>query len=213
MPKGYNPNINRHMEFIYFEIGGVVVLDFSKTNKWKQMLEDLKIPDSRRTAFHELFLKHEPDICKGESIDVFIGEAKEELDIDFPENYSMLEDFVSRFEKNPKLSNFLLELEKLFPLGLLTNMYPGMFDNIKNRGLLPDVNFKQIIDSSIVKYKKPESEIFEIAEERAGISAENILFVENTLEHIDAATKRGWQTLLYDIDRSTRELKEYLGLN
>jgi len=37
-----------------------------------------------------------------------------------------------------------------------------------------------------------------VAETQAGVVPEQILFVENSPMHIDAARARGWQTLLYD---------------
>lgn len=67
-----------------------------------------------------------------------------------------------------------------------------------------------IIDSSIVGLRKPQGAIYELAEKESTVKAENILFIENSIEHTDAAKKRGWQTLLYDPSDTSSSNKELL---
>jgi len=73
-----------------------------------------------------------------------------------------------------------------------------MFDKIIKRKLLPPVNWNVVIDSSVVGYQKPDRQIFEIAEQKANAKKSEILFVENSPEHISEASEFGWQTFLYD---------------
>lgn len=40
------------IKFIYFDVGGVVILDYSKTNKWNEMLTDLGIPEELKPKFN-----------------------------------------------------------------------------------------------------------------------------------------------------------------
>lgn len=202
--------MNRSIKFIYFDVGGVLVLDFSKTNKWEQMVDDLEIPNSKRKAFEDLFLKHELDICEGESLDIFVEAAKSQLDIKFPTNYDMLKDFVNRFESKINLKKiFTKKLTNKYPIGLLTNMYPGMLKEIKKNNLLPKIDWNVIVDSSLENCKKPDSKIYEIAEQMADGLPSQILFVENSIDNVEVAKSRAWQTLLYDpsnIDKSNKEL-------
>jgi len=200
-------------DFIFFDVGGVVVLDFSKTQKWDEMMRDLGLAGEQRERFEKLFDEKEPGFCRGADVDALVPVLRSEFGLDLPHDYSMLEDFVSRFERNERLGKIIKSLEGKVRLGLLTNMYPRMLDQIKQRGLLPDVAWTCIVDSSVVHYLKPEPEIYEIAEAQAGVAPEKILFVENSPMHIDAARARGWQTLLYDpveIDRSNDELVDWL---
>ncbi len=126
------------------------------------------------------------------------------------EDYSLMEGFLKRFKVNPPLWSAIHAIKKSTSVGLLTNMYPGLLDAIKNRQLIPEISWDAEVDSSVVGYQKPDEEIYEIAERKAGVSPAEILFVENTEIHIEAAKQRGWQTFLYDPgnpEKSTKELE------
>ncbi len=77
-------------------------------------------------------------------------------------------------------------------------MYPGMFAAIKEKGLLPNVPWEIVIDSSVVGMKKPERPIYDLAREKAGVKNEEIFFVDNVPNNITAAKNLGWHTFLYD---------------
>lgn len=83
-------------------------------------------------------------------------------------------------------------------------MYPHMLDAIYQAGLMPETNWDAIIDSSIEKVRKPQIEIFQLAQNRAGVQGAEILFVENGAKHVAAAKKFGWQTFLYDPTNTTQ---------
>lgn len=203
------------IKFIYFDVGGVLMLDYSKTNKWNEMISDLGIEANRREAFGKMFKDYTYDICTSrKSLDDFLVEAKKQLGIKIPKGYKMLEDFVNRFEPNPSLAEIVTKL-KGYRLGLLTDQYKGMLDMVMERGLIPRVNWEVIIDSSMVGLKKPQVEIYQLAEELAEVKQENILFVENRTPQIKGAEKRRWQTLLYDpadVKASNKALKDKLCL-
>lgn len=204
------------IEFIYFDVGGVVILDYSKTNKWEEMLNDLRIPDDKRLAFEELFDEYELQVCVGMNIDEFVTAATTQLGIEFPPHYSMLDDFANRFEPNPQLAKLLPDLKQKYKLGLLTNMYPGLLDAIKTRNLLPEIQWDTVIDSSVVGLRKPQAEIYELAERNANTDPANILFIENSKSHVEAANQRGWKTLLYDpsnLDKSNQKFMDVLSNN
>ncbi|HQF36156.1 MAG TPA: HAD hydrolase-like protein, partial [Candidatus Dojkabacteria bacterium] len=176
---------NKQIRFIYFDVGGVVVLDFSKTNKWDEMLFDLGITKSVRPQFDELFDAHEKKICVGEPISVFVEEARTKLGIKFPENYDMTADFVNRFEKNHSVLKLLPQLKNNFKIGLLTGQYPDMLNMIFEKGLLPKNIWDVIIDSSKEGVTKPDPRIYELAEKQANVDPESILFVDNKAKSLE----------------------------
>ncbi len=191
--------MNNNIKFIYLDVGGVVVLDFSKTNKWIEMTEALGVNEFNRKKFDNIFSEFEPKICVNKkTLGEFIDAVNNELKLNIPKDYSMLDDFVNRFESNISINPIIVRLSKNYKLGLLTNMYPGMFDKIKARKILPEVKWDIIIDSSVVGCMKPQDNIYELAEKKVNSSPKSILFIENTITHINAAKKRGWKTLLYD---------------
>ncbi len=202
------PNL---IKFIYFDVGGVVLLDYSKTDKWNQMISDLKFDN--KELFKEIFGKHEPQICTGEDIEVFMRDLEKSTRYSFPQNYNMIEDFVSRFEVNDSISTLIKKLKQKYKIGLLTNQYPRMLNMIFKKNLIPDVEWDVIIDSSVEKIKKPDQEIYLLAEKRARANPENILFVDNGEKHLKIPKERGWMTFEYDPSdpiNSTKKLEQLI---
>lgn len=205
--------MNNNIKFIYLDVGGVALLDYSKTNKWDDMITQLSVPENKRQPFKDLFKQHSQRICKGEDTKVFVGRAKSELGIEFKDDYDMTADFVSRFEKNESILQLIPRLKDNFQLGLLTAQYPGMLDMIFAQRLIPKDIWDVIIDSSIEGVTKPDLDIYLIAERRAGIKPESILFVDNKEESLVVPRQRGWMTLEYDPAtpiESTKKLEEFI---
>ncbi|OGM15082.1 hypothetical protein A3D84_04640 [Candidatus Woesebacteria bacterium RIFCSPHIGHO2_02_FULL_42_20] len=201
------------IKFIYFDVGGVVILDYSKTNKWNEMLADLGIPEEIKPKLNLLFDEHENKICVGEDINIFIQEARQKLGLSFQSNYDMTRDFVNRFEVNKPISKLIRKLKKDFMLGLLTNQYPGMLSMIIEKGLMPKVDWDVIIDSSLEKIRKPDPEIYLLAENKVKADPKSILFVDNKQSLLEPARKRGWQVFEYDPSNpeiSTTRLQRFI---
>ncbi len=208
--------MNPSIKFIYFDIGGVLIQDFSKTNKWQELLDDLGLVGEIRQTFTNIFMSFEHDICAGNDIGKFVMRAEKELNVVFPENYDMTAAIVAKFESNPEFWSFVRRCRERFQTGLLTNMYIDMLNQIHERELMPRVEWNVVVDSSIVKASKPNEKIFEVAESRVTCKPEEILFIENTQRHVDVATARGWQTFLYNIrekEKMNQELETLLFLD
>lgn len=181
------------IKFVYFDVGGVAVLDFSGTNKWADLRNEFGITEKFWAKHYESKLDR--------------GEISKESPIPYSE---LLGGFVSRFEKNPSIWPVISVIKKYCSVGLLTNMYPGMFDSIKDHGLLPNIDWDIIVDSSIEKVAKPDRRFFEIAQERVRVKGEEILFVENSPWHVEAAKIFGWNTFLYDPKNPTKSSKDLI---
>lgn len=201
------------IKFIYFDVGGVAILDFSKTNKWNEMLNKLRVSEEEKPRFRQLFAEHEGKICVGEDINIFVEEARQKLGVTFPPNYNMTQDFVDRFEVNKSISKLITEIRKEFRMGLLTGMYPNMLNMIFSKGLIPKVEWDVIIDSSVEKVMKPDLEIYLLAETKAKVDPESILFVDNNKNLLEPARQRGWLTFEYDPsdpETSTDDLQKFI---
>lgn len=205
--------IKNQIKFIYFDVGGVAILDFSKTNKWNEMLSDLGVSQSVRTQFDELFDAHEKKICVGEPIEIFVNEVKSKFGLQFPQNYDMTSDFVDRFEKNVSMLNLFVRLKEDFKLGLLTGQYPNMLNMIFDKRLLPRNIWNVIIDSSVEGITKPDPKIYLLAEKKAGVKSESILFIDNKAKALEYPKSRGWQVFEYDpsnAEDSTQKLEDLI---
>ncbi len=201
------------IKFIYFDVGGVAILDFSKTNKWNELLDDLGITVTQKPQFDKLFDEHEGNICCGEDMDVFVKEAETKLGIQFPKDYDMAQDFVNRFEPNPAILELIKELKPNYELGLLTNQYPNLLNLIFQKGLLPQDIWDVIIDSSVVRMAKPDPRIYDLAEEKSSTKPTSILFVDNKARLLEYPKSKGWDVFEYDpsnTPQSTRKLMEYI---
>lgn len=209
----YMTRIKEKIKFIYFDVGGVVVLDFSKTNKWNEILTDLGVSEAVEPMFNQLFEEHEHKICIGEDINIFVKEATLKFGFTFPSNYNMTQDFVNRFEVNKPILKLIQKIKKEFKVGLLTNQYPDMLNLITKKGLMPNVKWDVIIDSSLEKMRKPDLEIYLLAENKSRVEPESILFIDNKPNLLEPAKQRGWMTFEYDPsnpENSTTELQKFI---
>lgn len=173
------------IKFVYFDLGGVVNKDFSASNKWEIMKNDFGV---NTPEFESWFDIKEGELCEG----------KVSFDLHYKNKVITLNDFVSRFEKNETIWPVIKDFRSKYKIGLLTNMYPGMLEAIFKSGVMPEIEWDVIVDSSVFGFKKPNIEIYEIAEEKSGFSGEEILFIDNTNKNLDTANTLGWKTHLYD---------------
>lgn len=202
------------IKFVYFDVGGVLLLDFSGTDKWAQMKKDLGVTPDLDEQFDLLWKKYRSRICVDFDVDDLHPEIEQLLKIEL-NDYSMLADFVNRFDPNQSIWEVASKAKENYSVGLLTNMYPRMLSLINEKKLIPKLEWNQVVDSSVVGFQKPDSGIFETAEKMAGVKPNQIFFVDNSEEHVQAAQDRGWQTMLYDPqspEESSNQLKMMLGL-
>lgn len=187
------------ISFVYFDVGGVLMLDFSGTNKWNDMLRDLGIQGEIAIKFNEFWKQHRREIATGQlDLPTVVEMAKQELNLSIPQNYSMMDYFIQRFELNPSMHPVVKSIHKKTRIGLLTDMYVDMFDEIVKANLLPKEQWEIIIDSSKVHYKKPDKEIFALAQQRTGVPNDQIFFVDNVKENVEAAKDYGWNVFHYN---------------
>ena len=204
--------MRNNIKFIYFDVGGVVIKDFSGTNKWNELKQNLGLKPEQYEEFETFFDEYEPQVCLGLDIETLVPKLKEKFSLNLPDDYSFLMDFVNRFEKNDSITKVLEKAQTKYKIGLLTNMYPNMLNAIKRNGLMPEANWDVVVDSSVVHLRKPQTEIFELATSEAGVKKQEILFVENGKKHVDAANEFGWQTFLYDSSNPEASSLELLKL-
>jgi len=201
------------IKFTFFDVGGVVILDFSGTNHWSSLQKEIGIPPEYRKEFDNFWDKTESQICLGLDIEKLKPEIKKRFKAKFPPDYSLLIDgFVKKFRRNESLWEIIKKISKKTGLGLLTNMYPNQFNEIKKANLLPEFKWDLIVDSSIVNLQKPDREIYEYAQKSSGFKGSEILFIDNLEKNLVVPKALGWKVFLYDCDNvleSNNKLLEY----
>lgn len=202
------------ISFIYFDVGGVAMLDFSGTNKWELLKKEMGVNKTNSVTWENVWSLYKNEVCVNKDVDTLLP-LFQEAGFDLPKDYSMLESFINLFEKNESIWSVMESAKSKYRVGLLTNMYPRLLDELFFRKLIPPKEWWEIIvDSSEVGLQKPDKKIFEIAQQRADAKVEEILFVENTSEHLQAAKDAGWQTFAYNSTlpkESSKKLMELLG--
>ena len=187
------------ISFIYFDIGGVLINDLDNREKWSKLRDDIGVKKEFENDFEKLFSEYEYNgLCLNKDVDILIPIFSEKFGMNFPKDYSLLEDMVNRFQINESVWPLVFKLKKNVRLGLLTNIYPRMLELNFKKGLIPPIDWDVIIDSSVVGFQKPDLRIYSVAEEKSETKKEEILFIDDRRENIEAAAEFGWQTILYD---------------
>lgn len=199
--------------FVYFDIGGVAIKDFSKSNKWDIYIKDLGVTTAQLPQFDAIWDQYDDQLSLDQDVDDLVQLISRKLNLNLPSDFSAMDRFIDRFEPNKSLWPIINQLKQQVGVGLLTNMYPGMLAQINRANLLPQVSWDAVVDSSKEMVKKPDPKIYEIAEHYAQVIPPDILFIDNNQDNLQAATARGWQTFFYDsadYEQSTKKLDQFL---
>ena len=201
------------IKFVYFDIGGVVVKDFSGNDKRGNFKKLIGVEQEFDKEFDKLYDKYEDeDLNLTREVDSLIPILSEKFKIQFPPDFSLLTYYVDYFQPNTSLWPVITEIKRTSKVGLLTNMYVGMLDLIRDRNLLPSIDWDVVIDSSKVDLQKPDPKIYLLAQKLSGVENGEILFVDNSKKNIDAAKNLGW-TIFYfgssDYEKSSSDLLEF----
>lgn len=207
----------KNISFVYFDVGGVAIQDFSNSPKWDVMLKDMGLDKFDRKLVDKIYDDYENEVILGtRHIDTLVQEYINKFEISLDPSFSMQNYFVDHFDPNLPLWPVIDKLKNTVKLGLLTDIYPGMLDAIIKKNLLPKVKWDQIIDSSVEKVRKPSPEIFELATSRSGVAIHEILFIDNKKANVEGAKLAGWQTYFYDssdYEKSSHDLEVFLDLH
>lgn len=200
MKKANLPSNASRIEFVYFDVGGVALIDFSGNDGRDLLRRHWGITDKNQALFDAIMHSFKKQMCVDDAVVVALSKALLEIPgFGRESGFDWVQDFVDRFETNESIWPIFTKLrENNVGVGLLTDMYPTMMDKIVARKLLPDFEFYPVIDSSVEKCEKNSLKIFTIAQERIDVKPDNVLFVDNSPEKIVWGKKIGWQTFLYN---------------
>jgi FMN phosphatase YigB (HAD superfamily)/DNA-binding XRE family transcriptional regulator len=179
------------VRFVYFDVNGCLVRFFHRA--FTKLAQDTGAsPDHIEMTFW-----HYNDIvCRGEmTLPEFNERFATQLGVptmDWQKYY------MDAIDPIPEMAELLQWAVGYYHVGLLTNIMPGFVQHMVQNGLLPDITYSAIIDSSQVHAIKPEAEIYEAAETKAGCRPSEILLVDDSRSNLMAAEKRGWHVLWFD---------------
>lgn len=116
------------------------------------------------------------------------------------------------FTENQEVSQIIRTLQPKWRLGLLSNTDPLHFSYIVSR--FPIISsFEKWILSYEVGLKKPDPRIFQKAIQWASVLPEQILFIDDTKGHVEAAASLGIEGIHFiSADQLRKELSKRLNL-
>lgn len=194
------------VKFVYFDINGCLVRFFHRA--FTKLAHDTGAkPDSIETTFWH----YNDAVCRGEmSLDEFNTILAKQLGTD---KIDWKDYYLASVDPIAEMHELVTWASGVYHVGLLSNIMPGFIDAMLKEGLLPNAEYATIIDSSEVGAIKPESKIYEIAAEKAGVQPQEILLVDDSRTNLMAAEKMGWRVLWFDDfrpDESSARVKSSL---
>lgn len=201
------------IDFVLFDVGGVVIFDLTTQSRWEEFKKDIGLKPKYSEEFDTFWDKIDPELNVDLPVDSIIPTLEKKFELDFPEGFSIQKYFVSKFKKNESIWPLIDQVRQKAKIGLLTNMYPGMLNEIKAAGILPSVNWNIEIDSSIVGCQKPDQRIYKVSEQLIKANPEEILFIDNSTKNIQGAKEANWNTFKYDqenVEESNKKLTELI---
>ncbi len=201
------------INFVFFDVGGVAILDLSEEQKWNKFKKDIGLDMNMYDDFDIFWDEADRKLNIDTKVDDLIPELVSKFNLQFPDGFSLQEEFVKRFAKNESIWLVMEKVRSKYRTGLLTNMYPGMLNAIKNSGIMPPFEWEVIVDSSIMKAQKPDPQMYEIAAKMANTKANEILFIDNSKRNVWGAQQAGWQSIRYDpsnTEESNKQILEFL---
>lgn len=182
------------VRFVYFDVNGCLVGFFHEA--FDRLAEKSGAPpDVVETAFW----RYNDEACRNDmTMDEFNRAFAREIGLPSVDWQTYYLDAIKPVKG---MHDVLKKAAEDYRVGLLTNIMPGFIEIMKERGLIPDVPYEAIIDSSEVKAIKPEPKIYEIAAQKASCPVQEILLVDDSRTNLMAAQKQGWHVLWFDDSR------------
>jgi 8-oxo-dGTP diphosphatase/putative hydrolase of the HAD superfamily len=177
--------------FVYFDVNGCLVHFFQRA--FAKLARDTGAsPDIVETAFWH----YNDEVCRGTmSISDFNAKLAERLEVG---EVKWQDYYLETVEPILQMQELLQWAGEHYKVGLLTNIMPGFLSAMRRANQLPNIRYDAIIDSSEVAAIKPESKMYEIAQERAGCPPSEILLIDDSRANLTAAERLGWHVLWFD---------------
>lgn len=179
------------VKFVFFDVNGCLVRFYHQA--FNRLAEE---SGAAADLIETTFWHYNDAVCSGKmSLDEFnktLGKTLGMPGLDWQKYY------IDAVDPIPEMHELVRWAANNYHVGLLTNIMPGFIGVMRRRGLIPDVTYSAIIDSSEVGYIKPEREIYEAAMTAAKHNAGEILFIDDSRTNVMAAERLGWHVLWFD---------------
>jgi FMN phosphatase YigB (HAD superfamily)/DNA-binding Xre family transcriptional regulator len=179
------------IRFVYLDINGCLVRFFQRA--FTKIAYQFSISSE---TVETVFWHYNDDICRGKiSLEEFNHKLSEDLRIG---KINFQDYYMSSVEVMPGMHELVNQIASDYQVGLINDIMPGFIDSLEAKDLIPKVSYDSIVDSSIVKAMKPELKVFQIAEQMSGLTAHEILLIDDSRSNLVAADKLGWHVIWFN---------------
>ncbi len=179
------------VRFVYFDVNGCLVRFYHRA--FAQIAKDYGVPPD---LVEMAFLHYNSDACRGvlsmQDFNALIAKRLAIPSLDWPKYY------LDAVEPMPGMQKVVEWAGQNYGVGLLTNIMPGLLPSLINKGVVPNLKYDVIIDSSETGLIKPDVQMFKVAAEKSGVDPSKILLVDDTRENVATAEELGWHVLWFD---------------
>jgi FMN phosphatase YigB (HAD superfamily)/DNA-binding XRE family transcriptional regulator len=177
--------------FVYFDVNGVCVRFLHKA-----FTEISRISGKSIDFVETLFWRYNDSVTSGQMpLDEFNEIMSRELEI---EHFDWVPYYMNNVEQMPGIDALIKWAAEHYEVGLLSNIMPGFIDLLLQRQLIPNVNYKVMVDSSRVGALKPSPKIYEIAQQLAAVESAEILTIDDSRSNLVTADRLGWHVVWFD---------------
>ena len=191
------------IKFIYFDVGSVMV------NNEVAVENIAKKHNVPHKEVLEIVQANWREACRGtlsnkEYLDLFTSK----LGISHP-SFDWADFWSDHQGIYQETHDFIYELAREYRLGILSNAEMGMLQFLMNKKKIPAVNWEVVVESAKHGTVKPEQKIYEVAEQLVpDVLPHELFFIDDHVEMVEAATKRGWHGEVFDPHQSVESIKK-----
>lgn len=194
------------IRFVYFDINGCLVRFFHRA--FTAIAEDYQIS---LDVIESSFWKYNDDVCTGEMSSADFNKAfAKDLRIDKIDWEAY---YIKSVEPIEEMHEMVKWAAQNYKVGLMSNIGKGFIQQMLNAGLLPDIKYDAIVDSSEIGEIKPNPKVYEVAQIKAGVDGKEILLIDDTRANLTPAQKAGWHVMWfndYDSQDSVKRARKAL---
>jgi HAD superfamily hydrolase (TIGR01509 family) len=179
------------VRFVYFDVNGTLVRFFHRAFT-EVARETHNSPDTVETVFW----RYNDIVCRGQmSLDEFNDVLSKELDV---KNFDWQKHYMANVESMPHVDELVKWAAEHYEVGLMSNNMPGFIDQMRKNGIIPNLNYTSVIDSSKIGAVKPELRIYEAAQQLANVEPKEILLIDDSRTNLIVADKLDWRVQWFD---------------
>lgn len=191
---------NSIIEAVILDFYGVIYSNFD----WQAITQRIETDENKSNEFRLLKNKSNKGLISSEQFERAVAEAAE--DSSHTDSPAVLRD--------PNINAVLIdEIKKIsstVKFGLLSNgSHSDILAKLDYCGVLGD--FTEIITSSNSHHYKPEQAAFEYTFQKLGVNSNEVVFIDDSIRHVEAARSYGYKAILFvDNQRTIEELKRII---